>query len=116
MDHMNDSSDAAQHGELPVACTLGSDDASARLQRWQQLHQTAAPSAELTNGEGPLPARSRVAERAAGPGRRRTVCCSFVSWTVTEDGGQPVLCVTVSPSSPDAIESIAAMFAATESS
>ncbi len=118
MDHVNDSSDAAQHGELPVACTLGSDDASARLQRWQQLHQTAAPSTPLTNGELEVryqPGPELLSELQDLVVEER-VCCSFVSWTGTEDGGQPVLRVTPSPSSPDAIETIAAMFAATESS
>jgi len=42
------------------------------------------------------------------------VCCAFVSWAVTEDSGQPVLRVTAPPGSPQDIEPIAAMFAATD--
>jgi DNA-binding transcriptional MerR regulator len=41
------------------------------------------------------------------------VCCAFVSWAVTEDSGQPVLRVAAPPGSPEDIEPIAAMFAAT---
>jgi len=111
---MDDPSDAAQYGELPVACTLGASDGPARLQRWQQLHQIAAPTAQLTDGE--LEVRYRP-----GPGvlaelqdlvAEERVCCAFVSWAVTEDGGQPVLRVTAPRGSSQDIEPIAAIFSA----
>lgn len=108
---MTDPSAAA----LPVACTLGPSDGPARLQRWQHLHQTAAPTAQLTDGQlevryqpGPevlTELQQLVAEEQ--------LCCAFVSWVVTEDRGQPVLYVTAPASSPQDIEPIAAMFTAT---
>ncbi|CAN5432328.1 hypothetical protein BH23ACT6_BH23ACT6_17830 [soil metagenome] len=115
MGHMDDPSSTAQRGELPVACTLGASDGPSRLQRWQHLHQVAVPVAQLTDGE--LEVRYQ-----SGPGvlaelqklvADERVCCAFVSWAVTEDNGQPVLRVTAPPGSPQEIEPIAAMFAAT---
>ncbi len=87
MGHVADSSAAVEHVELPVACTLGTSDGPSRLQRWQHLHQIAAPTAQLTNGE--LKVRYR-----AGPDvlaelqdlvAEERVCCAFVSWAVDEE-------------------------------
>lgn len=112
---MDDPSPAAQRDELPVACTLGASDGSSRLQRWQHLHKLAAPVAQLTNGV--LEVRYRP-----GPGvlaelqelvAEERLCCPFVSWAVTENSGQPILRVTARTGSPQDIEPIAAMFAAT---
>jgi len=36
---------------LPQACTLGSTDGLARLRRWQELRETAAPIARLAGGQ-----------------------------------------------------------------
>lgn len=116
MGHVDDPSGAAQRGELPVACTLGASEGPSRLQRWQHLHEVAIPVAQLTNGE--LEVRYQ-----SGPGvlaelrdlvAEERVCCAFVSWAVTEDSGQPVLRVTSPHGSPQDIEPIAAMFAATD--
>lgn len=40
-------------------------------------------------------------------------CCSFVTWTVTNDEGTPLLRVFAEPDSPDDIASIAVLFGAT---
>ncbi len=113
---VDDPSGAAQHGELPVSYTLRASDGPARLQRWQHLHQIAAPTAQLTNGELEVryqPGPEVLAELQDLVYEER-VCCAFVSWTVTEDSGQPALRVTAPSGSPQDIEPIAAMFAATE--
>ena len=98
-----------------MACTLGASDGPGRFRRWQRLHQLAAPTYQLTNGE--LEVRYQagpevLAELEALVAAER-VCCAFVSWAVTEDGGQPVLRLTAPAGSPQDIEPIAAMFAAT---
>jgi len=116
MGHMDDPSGAAQHGQLPVACTLGASDGPARLQRWQHLHQIAAPTAQLTNGELEVryqPGPEVLAELQDLVAEER-VCCAFGSWAVTEDSGQPVLRVIAPRDSPQDIEYIAAMFAVTD--
>jgi len=116
MGHADDPSDGAQHGELPVACTLGASDGPARLQRWQHLHQIAAPTTQLTDGELEVryqPGPEVLAELQDLVAEER-VCCAFVRWAVTEDSGQPVRCVTAQPGSPQNIEPIAAIFAAAE--
>ncbi len=112
MGQMDDFSGAAQSGELPVACTLGASDGPSRLQRWQHLHQIAVPVAQLTNGEFEVryqPGLEVLAELQDLVAEER-VCCAFVSWTVTEENGQPVLRVTAPTGSPQDIEPIAAMF------
>ena len=39
-------------------------------------------------------------------------CCSFVAWTVSQVGRDPVLLVTTDPSRPDDVAPIVAMFGA----
>ncbi len=115
MGHVDDPSDAAQHGELPVACTLGASDGPARPQRWQHLHQVAAPTAQLTYVELEVryqPGPQVLAELHDLVAKER-VCCAFVSWVVTEESGQPVLRATAPSGSPQDIEPIAAMFEVT---
>lgn len=98
--------------ELPLACTLGPNDGSARLRRWQHLADAASPSARRDGHR--LEVRYH-----AGPGVREELealavaeaeCCSFVSWTVTQDGDHTVLHVTAQRDTPDAVAPIAALF------
>jgi hypothetical protein len=39
-------------------------------------------------------------------------CCSFVSWSATQDGAAPVMLVAADPDTPDAVTPIAALFGA----
>lgn len=114
--HVIDSSGALEHLVTPVACTLGASDGPSRLQRWQHLHQIAAPTAQLFNGE--LKVRFRAGREVLAELQNlvaeERVCCAFVSWVVDEERGQPVLRVTAAAGSPQDIEPIAAMFAATD--
>jgi len=112
MGHMDDASDAAQHGQLPEACTLGASDGPTRLHRWQHLQQVAGPTHQRRT-RGPLPTWPRGVGRTAGPGRRGNGVLRVCQLVVTEDGGQPVLRVTAPLGSPQDIEPIAAMFAVT---
>jgi len=111
---MEDLSPVARGVELPVACTLGVNDGPARLQRWQHLHQVAAPTVQLTDGE--LEVRyqpgSEIMDQLQALVADERECCTFVSWAVTEEGGQPVLRITAPPESPQDIEPIAALLAA----
>lgn len=116
MGYVTESSGAVEHVEPPVACTLGASDGPSRLRRWQHLHQIAAPTAQLTNGE--LKVRYRAGPEVLAELQElvaeERVCCAFVSWAVDEERGQPVLRVTAPAGSPQDIEPIAAMFAATD--
>ncbi|MGI8713664.1 MAG: hypothetical protein ACR2NR_10870 [Solirubrobacteraceae bacterium] len=103
---------SARETPLPVACTLGPEDGPVRMLRWQRLGETADPVAR--RAEGALEVRYRP-----GPGVREELealaaaeqqCCSFVAWTVTEDGGHPVLRVVADASTPDDVAGIAALF------
>jgi hypothetical protein len=87
-------SSTVDHGDLPIACTLGRDDWQARVARWQDLATAANPSASRDG-------RTLEVHFEAGPGVRAELaalaaaeqdCCSFVTWTVSEDdGSHPVL-------------------------
>ena len=82
------------------------------MRRWSQLTRRATPVARRMGRE--LEVRFH-----AGPGVQTELedlaaaeaqCCSFVTWTVVVEGGQPVLRVTASESTPQDIESIAGAF------
>ncbi|TWP36943.1 hypothetical protein FGL98_07730 [Leekyejoonella antrihumi] len=98
-----------------MACTLGADDGPSRLQRWQHLHQIAAPTAELIGGELEVryqPGPQVLAELQDLVAEERA-CCAFVCWTVTEERGQPILRVTAPVGAPHLVEPIAALFMTT---
>lgn len=105
----------SQNAELPVACTLGASDGRARLQRWQSLHQIAASTARVVNGEFEVryQAGAGVLAELQELVAAERVCCEFVSWTVTNDNGQFILRVTAPAGAPHGVEAIAAMFPAT---
>lgn len=114
MGPMEDLSPVARGAELPVACTLGVNDGPARLQRWQHLHQEAAPTIQLAYGglEVRYQPGSGVMDQLQALVADERECCAFVSWAVTEEGGKPVLRVTAPAESPQDIEPIAALLAA----
>jgi hypothetical protein len=104
-------SEHAQRTELPLACTLGSDDGPARLLCWRALHESAAPVTRL------LDSKLEVRYRAA-PGVQEVLqdlaaaeraCCSFVAWVVSNNHGQPVLRVIPPADSPGSLGPIAAV-------
>ena len=97
--------------EIPMSCSLGSEDGSARLARWSALSDLAAPVAHLHGGE--LEVRYRavpgVQEELESLVLAEQACCSFVTWVV-HNSGQPILRVIAPTDSPDAVGPIAAMF------
>ncbi len=106
--------DPADHGELPLACTLGPADGAERLRRWQRLAAVGAPVARLAGhqlevryqpGPGVLAELQSLARAEAG-------CCAFVEWAVTERDGQPTLVVAAEPDAPERVGPIAALFGA----
>lgn len=108
---MNTSSSVSAD-ELPVACTLGADDGATRMMRWKALAAAAHPTAsheghtlEVHFEHGP----GNQAELEA-LARAEQLCCSFLTWTVTEDDGHPVLRVLAKPDSPEDVAFVAAMF------
>lgn len=99
-----------------MACTLGVEDGPSRLQRWQHLHQIAAPTAELFSGELEVRYQSgpEVLAELQDLVAEERVCCAFVSWAVTEERGRPILRVSAPVGTPHAIEPIAALFMTTD--
>ncbi len=100
------------HSPLPLACTLGPEDGRSRLMRWQRLHEAAAPVAHLVGGrlevryQPGAGVRVELAELAAA----EQTCCSFVTWSVSEVQGNPVLHVVAPADTPEAVTPIAALF------
>ena len=106
--------DTTGTAEQPLACTLGADDGSARMRRWQALAEKGRPSARRSGHR--LEVRYRpepgVREELEALAAAERGCCSFVAWEVSQDGRNPVLHVTADPSSPDDLDPIAALFEA----
>lgn len=97
---------------LPLACDLGPKDGRTRLLRWQALRDRAAPAAQLRDGQ--LEVRYQpgpgVHEELRALANAEQECCPFVTWSVVELEGHPVLLVTSPAESPEAVEPIAALF------
>jgi hypothetical protein len=109
-----DTADSASIPELPVACTLDSDDGAARMLRWQALARKGRPSTRRSGHRLevrylPGPGVREQLEALAAAERQ---CCAFVAWEVSQEGDHPVLHVTADPSSPDDVAPIAALFGA----
>jgi hypothetical protein len=105
-------SEHAQRTVLPLACTLGPDDGLARVVRWRALRESAAPVTRLLDGQLEVHYRSApgVQEELQDLAAAEQVCCSFVTWVVSNDHGQPVLRVISPADSPEALGPIAGMF------
>lgn len=100
--------------ELPIACTLGPNDGLTRMRRWQALAAAAHPTASRDGRTLEVhfePGEGIYAELVALATAEQD-CCSFVTWTVTDEGGHPVLRVLAEPDSPDDVAPIAALFGA----
>lgn len=100
--------------DLPLACTLGPADGPERMRRWRALAATANPTAQRNGRELEVrfqPGPGVLAELEELTAAERQ-CCSFVTWTVTQDANQPVLHVTASIDTPDGVLPIALLFGA----
>jgi hypothetical protein len=99
---------------LPVACTLGPDDGAQRRRRWEALSAKGRPNARIRGHvlvvryQRELGVREELEALAAAERR----CCSFVTWTVSQDDDSVVLNVVADPGRPDDIAAIAALFQA----
>ena len=98
--------------ELPIACTLGPDDGAKRMRRWQRLADLAQTGASRTGGILKVNYRlgQRVKEELTALAAAEQECCSFVTWTVMQEGDSLVLRVTAKADSPDDVAPIAALF------
>jgi hypothetical protein len=85
------------------------------MQRWQRLHEDAGRVVRLDAGRLEVRYRSVPGVRAelSDLAAAEQTCCSFVTWSVSEVDGQPVLHVLAPADRPEAVEPIAAMFSAT---
>lgn len=105
---------SVDRGELPSACTLGPGEGAERMRRWRVLVGAANPIASH-NGRI-LDVRFRpgpgVLDELTALAAAEQECCSFVTWTVTDDNGTPLLRVLANPDRPEDIATIASLFGA----
>lgn len=106
--------ETGSRAEMPLACTLSAQDGPARMRRWQALADKARPSVRRSGHRLEVRYRSEpgVREELEALVAAERECCSFVAWTVSQVGRDPVLLVTTDPSRPDDVAPIAAMFGA----
>jgi len=101
--------------DLPIACTLVPGESAERLRRWQALaargHPVARLSGHLLEVRYSLEpgVRSELQELAAAERQ----CCSFVTWTVSQEQDHAILRVAADPQRPDDVAGIASLFGAT---
>jgi hypothetical protein len=99
---------------LPIACTLAPGEGAARMRRWQALAERGRASAQL-NGHvlevRYLPAPGVQLELGELAAAERE-CCSFVTWTVSEEQDHVVLRVAADPERPEDVAGIASLFGA----
>lgn len=107
-------SSADPHTLLPLACTLGPQDGRDRLERWRALHHATAPVTSLREGvlEVRYPDTAGVLDEVRALASAEQTCCGFVTWHVSQAGRDVVLTVRAPAGTPEAIEPIAALFAA----
>jgi hypothetical protein len=100
---------------LPIACTLVPGEGAERLRRWRALSERGRPIARLSGHllevrYAPEPdVRSELRELAAA----ERECCSFVTWTVSEEQDHVVLRVAADPERAEDVAGIASLFGAT---
>jgi hypothetical protein len=97
---------------LPIACTLGDRDGTARMERWKALARRGRPTARqrghrLEVAYQPEPGVREELEALVAMERQ---CCSFVAWDVGVLDEMPILCVTADPGAPDGIAAVAGLF------
>lgn len=99
---------------LPLACTLGPQDGRDRLRRWQELHRGAPPVSSVRDGvlEVRYPDAPGVLAELRALAAAEQSCCSFVDWSVARVGDDAVLTVRAPAGRLEAVEPIAALFAA----
>jgi hypothetical protein len=105
-------SSSADPSQLPIACTLGPSDGAERMRRWRALVNRGGP---IVTRDGPvLQLRFRPSARTPGElawlAAAEQDCCAFVTWTVVEDDGNPVLRIVADPDRPDDVAAVAALF------
>jgi hypothetical protein len=100
--------------ELPIACTLGPDDGPARLRRWRAVAEHGQPEASRDGRTLEVRYRSvaGIAPELADLAAAEQQCCSFVTWTVTQEPDQVVLRVVADEDTPDDVAPIAVLFGA----
>jgi hypothetical protein len=109
MDRLDDCTTVA----LPIACTLSAGDGAVRMRRWEALSAAGHPSARRSGHllEVRYDSEFGVLEELEALAAEQR-CCSFVSWEVSQDEGQSVLCVKADRSRPGDVLPIAALFGA----
>jgi hypothetical protein len=95
---------------LPLACTLGPDDGATQLQRWRELAARGRPVARRDRHQLEVRFKPGVSAELRALAAAEQRCCAFLTWTVTDTDGGPVLHVSATPESPDDLTTVADLF------
>jgi hypothetical protein len=97
---------------VPIACTLTSESAAARLEEWRHFlaHSTGAV---FTPGQLALRVQldgsARTLEAAVDLARREKACCGFFEFAIEVEAEACWLSITVPPDAADTLEDFASL-------
>ena len=78
---------------IPVACTLGPNQAANQLGEWQALHPQSLGTERIAGGVRlRLPARLHATVEDLA--QREQTCCAFLAISVTDEGDETIVEVT----------------------
>jgi hypothetical protein len=80
--------DSGDRGSLPIACTLGPVDGSARLLEWRRVADDAGVGKEFSTGRVILRFRDGpgIGDRLQRLVSAERDCCAFLEWKLLHDG------------------------------
>src|SRR5689334_16947588 len=102
--------DATVSDRIPIACTLGADEAPDRLAWIAALNRDALQSYERRDRVLELHYQRDAIERVRELVRREKACCAFLRFGLHEEPDEVRLLITVPESAGDATEVLFAQF------
>ena len=97
---------------IPIACTLTSESAAARLEEWRYFLAHSTGPAEKPGDlqlRVQLDGSAGTLEAAVDLARREKACCAFFEFAIEVAEGASWLSVTVPPDAADALKDFASL-------
>ncbi len=91
---------------IPIACTLTSESAGARVEEWRRFLAQWTGAAERTGALAlrvQLDASPKALEAAVDLARREKACCAFFAFSIEVEADASWLSVAVPPDAADAL-------------
>jgi hypothetical protein len=97
---------------IPIACTLTSESAVARVEEWRQFLARSTGAAEQAGALAlrvQLNGSPEALEAAVDLARREKACCAFFEFSIEVEADASWLSVTVPPDAADALADFASL-------